>query len=157
MAQLAISGIVTMDRRVLMAVSENVHGHVAAKQVAEQVGRHAAGRRGQQHQPHGKHRRQAQRHHQRPARQRQRHHLQRQRHDHGLGVLQQALEIRHAERQAQAKHHQREGDEQQGGEQLDEVHDVLSPLFCLMQRVAGAAKAGAGRLRRFTGTVTALR
>jgi hypothetical protein len=113
MAQLAITGMVTMDSRVLMAVSEMFIATLPPKRWLNRLAEMPPGRGRQQHQAHGEQRRHIEQHDDGVAGHGQHDDLQHQRHPHGLGVFEQAGEVLDLEGQAQAQHDQRERRDQQ--------------------------------------------
>ena len=101
----------------------DVQRHVAAVEVAEQVGRGAARRRSQQQQPDGEQRRQVEQQHQPEADGREDEQLQDERDDHGLRLPADSGEVAHGQREAQAEHHQGQRQREQDGGQRG-IHAV---------------------------------
>ena len=108
MAQLAISGMVTMDSSVLMAVSEMFIATLPPNRWLNRLADTPPGEAASSIRPTAYTRRQAEAHDDGVAGRGQQHGLQQQRHHHSLGVVAQAPEVGHAQRQAQAEHHQRQ-------------------------------------------------
>ena len=101
-----------VDRR-----ERDVQRDVAAEQVAVEVRRSSAGRRGEHHHADREHGGEVEREHEPEADRWQDHQLADERDEHRLRVLRDAGEVAHGEAEAQAEHNDAEGDGQSNGGQ----------------------------------------